>query len=81
MTHILNEKPLGSRPPKTTQKSNFPKYRHMTLLSNENAKLYKVYPVSRLYIMTVGHMTAKWGSKPPQSNPNIQFLPIISTAK
>ena len=36
----------------------------MTPLSNENAKtrkLYKVYAVSRLYIMTVGHMAAKWG--------------------
>ena len=56
----------------------------MTPLSNENAKkrkLYKVYAVSRLYIMTVGHMAAKWGSEPPQSNPNMQFLPIISTAK
>ena len=56
----------------------------MTPLSNENAKtrkLYKIYAVSRLYIMTVGHMAAKWGSEPPQSNPNMQFLPIISTAK
>ena len=53
----------------------------MTPLSNENAKLYKVYALVRLYIMTKSHMAFKWGSRPPQNSSNLQFLPVISIGK
>lgn len=53
----------------------------MTPLLNDNSKLYKVYSISRLFIMTVGHMATKWESGPPRNNRNMQFLAVIGKGK
>ena len=53
----------------------------MIPLSNENAMAYKVYPILRLFIITVGHMATKWGCRPPQNNASMQFSELISISK